>query len=652
MEVDNNDPKHITATISAENSLDGIAHEEKLARVFNLYVQGVHVNGDNCDNILEDGTVSFDPESATLTLEDADIEIVRREYGDDNNEYGIRAYLPVGDNMDGGTSINKDLTINLIGDNSIKLYDGEDDTKNVYGIWYNGNASEGINNTKITGDGYLSINMYAGNDNYESYNGIFGHSPLEISGAELYISIPGDKKTNGIGTLYSNPVKLNNNAIVTILTGENEETYAFNNSASNNQDLSVEKGSIFEAFSENKAFKNIAVTNDTKELGAFVNEEIIDSDVQETKDAANIWDKETDLNTYKYVLIPGEYYTLTFRFSAMDDLDKVEPIEVKAKPNSYIYRALGYDDEDKSIYYYDPLFELDGYKAAGVITYYRTLKPYTEYSNASQIEEDLVDNLLAKGDMDIYCLMNKTIDKLDFTIDKPNDGDIVDMEKNEDGEWDPETASNYPKITLNTEKVKENSAVWAISTNDEEEPYEIFVGEFIGGNKYLSVGYFTAEFGYTFADETVVTTNGKNIDIVPFWRGNIITIIELECDKAEYGVKEKETIDEWYKGSSENGKFVFERNVNDHLTFPRFLSIKLDDKDVDNANYKASAGSAIIELNADYLETLSLGEHKLTAIFNDGQADATFVIKEKQVPSPTPSPKPGPKPIIPNTSAK
>ena len=42
--------------------------------------------------------------------------------------------------------------------------------------------------------------------------------------------------------------------------------------------------------------------------------------------------------------------------------------------------------------------------------------------------------------------------------------------------------------------------------------------------------------------------------------------------------------------------------------------------------YTASRGSVIIELKSTYLETLSVGEHTLTAEFTDGKADAKFTV--------------------------
>ena len=43
-------------------------------------------------------------------------------------------------------------------------------------------------------------------------------------------------------------------------------------------------------------------------------------------------------------------------------------------------------------------------------------------------------------------------------------------------------------------------------------------------------------------------------------------------------------------------------------------------------DYKKSSGSVIIELKPTFLESLCVGEHKLTAEFTDGTAEAKFTV--------------------------
>ena len=86
----------------------------------------------------------------------------------------------------------------------------------------------------------------------------------------------------------------------------------------------------------------------------------------------------------------------------------------------------------------------------------------------------------------------------------------------------------------------------------------------------------------------------------------------------------------WTKGSTVTADFTFKRSENDSVTFSHFTGIQVDEKDVDKANYTAESGSVIIKLKPAYLETLSVGEHTITAFFNDGNsASAKFTILAK-----------------------
>lgn len=76
-------------------------------------------------------------------------------------------------------------------------------------------------------------------------------------------------------------------------------------------------------------------------------------------------------------------------------------------------------------------------------------------------------------------------------------------------------------------------------------------------------------------------------------------------------------------------RFVFKRSVDDAQTFSHFLGIRVDDKEVGASNYTAESGSVVVTLLPTYLETLSDGEHVMTALFDDGPAvDVSFTVKK------------------------
>ena len=96
----------------------------------------------------------------------------------------------------------------------------------------------------------------------------------------------------------------------------------------------------------------------------------------------------------------------------------------------------------------------------------------------------------------------------------------------------------------------------------------------------------------------------------------------------------------WTKGSDATLEFTFKRSIADETCFSHFTGVRVDGKLLSAKAYTAKAGSTVVTLSADYLETLAVGEHTLTAQFDDGngEASATFAVAEKDAPAPTPEP--------------
>ena len=55
----------------------------------------------------------------------------------------------------------------------------------------------------------------------------------------------------------------------------------------------------------------------------------------------------------------------------------------------------------------------------------------------------------------------------------------------------------------------------------------------------------------------------------------------------------------------------------------------VDGKVLDASKYTVSAGSTVVELKADYLNTLSAGEHTLSIVSENGTASTMFTIEKK-----------------------
>ena len=63
--------------------------------------------------------------------------------------------------------------------------------------------------------------------------------------------------------------------------------------------------------------------------------------------------------------------------------------------------------------------------------------------------------------------------------------------------------------------------------------------------------------------------------------------------------------------------------------FDDFLRVEVDGVTLDEANYTVKEGSTVITLNADYVATLSVGEHTLGIVSESGTATAKFTVNKK-----------------------
>ena len=61
--------------------------------------------------------------------------------------------------------------------------------------------------------------------------------------------------------------------------------------------------------------------------------------------------------------------------------------------------------------------------------------------------------------------------------------------------------------------------------------------------------------------------------------------------------------------------------------FSKFTGVKVDGTLIDAKNYTAVSGSTVVTLKAEYLQTLSVGTHKLTIVYTDGECSTNFEVK-------------------------
>ena len=91
----------------------------------------------------------------------------------------------------------------------------------------------------------------------------------------------------------------------------------------------------------------------------------------------------------------------------------------------------------------------------------------------------------------------------------------------------------------------------------------------------------------------------------------------------------------WQKGTKDGLSFT------SNATFADFQKVQVDGKDLDASNYTVKEGSTIVTLNAEYLETLSVGKHTLAIVSETGTAETEFTIKAAPASDDTQSPQTG-----------
>ena len=82
----------------------------------------------------------------------------------------------------------------------------------------------------------------------------------------------------------------------------------------------------------------------------------------------------------------------------------------------------------------------------------------------------------------------------------------------------------------------------------------------------------------------------------------------------------------WTKGSGKTFTFRIKKAHNDEKCFDNHTGVIVDGKSAEKGkDYTATKGSTIITFSADFLETLSVGEHMIKVTFKDGET--SFVLK-------------------------
>ena len=283
---------------------------------------------------------------------------------------------------------------------------------------------------------------------------------------------------------------------------------------------------------------------------------------------------------------------------------------------------------------------------AGTHTYKATYTPVdtTNYKTITDIDIEVV----VKNTFDVIT----SVDGGNGTI-TPSKIGVVEGTKVEIT-FTPNTGYMIDKVLVNTVETTVTGNKIELTVNEEKEvkvsykkiPFTVTVKDVAGAtitpNGAVAVSYgedkeftITANSGYKLV-KVLVDGTDKTADMVgdTLKLTNITSNINLEVvvEKIVYevteGANQKYTI-------TKNNEAKFKINADFRLFDDG--KVYVDNELVDPKNYTAESGSTIITLKKEFVDTLSVGEHTLKVLFNDGgEAITTFNVAKVTVPTDNP----------------
>ena len=168
--------------------------------------------------------------------------------------------------------------------------------------------------------------------------------------------------------------------------------------------------------------------------------------------------------------------------------------------------------------------------------------------------------------------------------------------------------------------------------------YENKITAFEAGKTYHYGVYVTTIYGdrYVFGPNTKLKINGEFVNYKRYEGdtsdgsdGTMWVITDLTMTPQASGTSPDYKITDgangtWTQKSDDTLKFVANGD------FSKFTGVKVDGTLIAADKYTAASGSTLITLKKDYLDTLSVGKHTLTVVYNDGECSTEFEIKAAQ----------------------
>ena len=171
-----------------------------------------------------------------------------------------------------------------------------------------------------------------------------------------------------------------------------------------------------------------------------------------------------------------------------------------------------------------------------------------------------------------------------------------------------------------------------VSTEPEwgDDIYKNKITAFKAGKTYHYGVYVTA-YTADISPDAKLKINGREVNY---------TRIDDDGDTQSFWVETNLTMTPTAAGETPNYKIIegangaWTQNSDGTLTFrangdfSKFTGVKVDGTLIDAKNYTAKFGSTVITLKTDYLKTLSVGTHKLTVVYTDGECSTNFEVKQ------------------------
>ncbi len=198
------------------------------------------------------------------------------------------------------------------------------------------------------------------------------------------------------------------------------------------------------------------------------------------------------------------------------------------------------------------------------------------------------------------------------------------------GEWEvvPDTENPFAVDLVYTYKYFEIptfEVVFETNGGSEIAPVTVFTGEAVDAPEDPERKGFV--FAGWFADEALKT---------PYDFSNKIeadTVIYAAWEAVTYTGDGAKQITEGVPGDV---VITVNRSHADETCFAHFTGVKIDGKELENGkDYTAAAGSTVVTLKSDALVNLSVGDHTVTVMFDDGEAEVLLTVVPKVIIPPT-----------------